>query len=109
MDREIWRVSGKNFDSVILGSTLPFVALFAIQSESPGGPLGRSLNRLHEKYGDRIRIGVVDISQSLDLALRQGIQDAPVFAIYDAGFLRERLPAGYPRLDVLYEAVERYI
>lgn len=102
------KIDNSNFESQVLKSEKPFLLEFGAVWCGPCKRLEPELEQLKNTWGDRIRIGKLDVDEAVDVTMQFSILSVPTVMLFVDGQVRERI-AGYQPLPRLIDKFESYI
>lgn len=76
-----------NFEKEVLLSTKPVMVDFFAQWCGPCKMMGPLVEQLANEYGDMIKIGKLDIDESMEIAQKYRVMSVPTFAFFKDGKL----------------------
>ena len=106
-DSTITQLGQDEFDQEVLDSDRPVLVDFWADWCQPCHMLAPTVDRLAERYGDRVKIAKVDIDANPDLAKTYSFHSIPTILVFKDGQISERIVGVQPdnkyadALDVL--------
>ena len=88
-----------NFPQEVLKSSVPVLVDFWAEWCSPCRMIAPLLDELAGEYDGKIKIGKVDIDQSLGLAAEYGVRSIPTFLIFKNGQVSDQFVGGRSKRD----------
>ena len=101
-------VTDENFEEQVLKSPLP-VLLFAWAPWCPScGAVTPTIEQFARESAGRVRVGKVNIDTNRGIADRFGIMSVPFLFVFDGGELKESMPGGLQRHELMLK-MARYL
>lgn len=101
-------IDEKNFTDQVLKSSQPFVLEFGAVWCAPCKRLEPELERLHQSWSSRIRLGKLDVDESVEIATRYSVMSVPTTMLFVGGEMVERV-TGYQPMDRLVSKFEPHL
>lgn len=102
-------LDGDMFDKEVAQSEVPVLVDFWGPQCAPCLALMPKVERLAEKYGEKLKITKVDASKNKRLCLNLKVFGLPTFLFYKNGKEMDRLSGNALRIEEIEEAVEKII
>ncbi len=98
----------KNFDEEITEyKGLAFVDYWS-QSCEPCKALRPDIEKLAEKYGDKIKFASFDIAKGRRVAIKQGVLGLPTLIVYKDGEKQEEINADNANVEHIEEVLKKF-
>ena len=78
-------ITDSNFAQEVKNSDVPVLLDFWAVWCGPCKNIGRSVDELAEEYGDKIKMGKVDIDNNPDISVNYGIRSVPMLLFFKDG------------------------
>lgn len=101
-------IHNDNFDAQVLQSSQPFILEFGAVWCGPCKRLEPELEKLQANWGDRVRLGKLDVDEAVDITLQYSVISVPTVMLFVDGEVRERI-AGFQPLHRFIEKFEPHI
>lgn len=101
----IVQLSSDNFESEVIQSETPVLVDFWAEWCGPCKMLAPVLDELASEYGEKVKIGKVNIDNDQQLSVQYGIQSIPTLLIFKGGQVQEQ-HVGLKSKAVLKEALD---
>lgn len=102
-------INGDNFDKEIIQSNKPVLVDFWGPKCGPCLLLMPQIEKLEEKYGNKIKIFKVDASKNRRLCLNLKVMGLPTFLFYKDGKEVSRFTGNDIKIDEIEEEIKRLI
>ncbi len=102
-------LSGDNFEPEVVQSDKPVVIDFWGPQCGPCLALMPYVERLEEKYGDKIKILKIDASKNRRLCLNLRVLGLPTFLFYKGGKEVNRLSGGSIKIEDIEDEIKKLI
>jgi len=102
------KIDNSNFESQVIHSEKPFLLEFGAVWCGPCKRLEPELEQLKKTWGDRIRLGKLDVDEAVDVTMQFSILSVPTVMLFVGGQVRERI-SGYQPLPRLIDKFEPHI
>lgn len=97
-----------NFDAEVLGSSVPVVVDFFATWCGPCKMMAPVMDQMVEEYGDKVKIGKLDVDESGDIAARYGVMNIPTIILFKNGEAVSKL-IGLQNKNSMKKAIETLI
>lgn len=97
-----------NFDTETLASKTPVLVDFYSESCGPCKRLGPVIEELATENEENAKVGKLDVTQNMELAMKFGISAVPTILVFKGGEVVERL-TGYREKNVLQDLLDKHI
>lgn len=101
-------INNDNFETQVLQSDRPYILEFGAVWCGPCKRLEPELEKLQAAWGDRVRVGTLDVDEATETTMQYSIISVPTVILFVGGEVRERI-AGFQPLPRLMEKFERHI
>jgi len=101
-------IRNDNFEMEVLKSDQPFILEFGAVWCGPCKRLEPELEKLLANWGDRVRLGKLDVDEAVDITLQYSVISVPTVMLFIDGEVRERI-AGFQPLHRFIEKFEPHI
>ena len=101
-------INNDNFEQQVLKSEQPFILEFGAVWCSPCKRLEPELEKLKETWGDKVRLGKLDVDESTDVTMQFSVMSVPTVMLFVGGEMRERI-TGYQPLPRLIDKFEPHL
>lgn len=101
-------IHNSNFETQVLHSEKPFLLEFGAVWCAPCKRLEPELEKLKSSWGDRVRLGKLDVDEATDVTMQYSIIGVPTLLLFVNGEVRERV-SGFQPLSRLIEKFEPHI
>lgn len=101
-------VSSLDFDSEVIGSSIPVLVDFWAEWCMPCKMLSPIVEEISQELSGRIKVVKVNVDENSDLAMRYGIQAIPTLLIFKGGKVVGEI-VGYVSKKVLKDRLEEAI
>jgi len=81
----VLEITDENFESQVLGSTVPFLLDFSAVWCGPCKVLAPIVEKLADEYKGKIMVGKLDIDDSPNVASKFGIRGVPTVLVFKGG------------------------
>lgn len=85
-----------NFEDLVLQSDTPYLVEFGAVWCGPCKRLEPEMERIRQFFGERLRIGKLDVDEAADLALRYGVMSVPTMILFVNGEVCHRASGFQP-------------
>ncbi|MGI6698533.1 MAG: thioredoxin [Clostridiales bacterium] len=102
-------INAENFEAEVLQSDKPVLLDFWGTKCEPCKALMPSVEKLAEKYGDRIKFCKLNTAENRRLAISQKVLGLPTVAMYKDGVKVEELTQDKATADNIEEMLKRYV
>ena len=86
-----------NFEAEVLQSDLPVLVDFSAEWCGPCKMLSPIIEELAGDYGDKVKVGKVDVDSSQAIAMKYGVMGVPTVMLFQGGEEKERSVGAVPR------------
>ena len=94
-----------NFDAEVLGASMPVVVDFFATWCGPCKMMAPVMDQMVEEYGDKVKIGKLDVDESGDIAARYGVMNIPTIILFKNGEMVNKL-VGLQNKNSMKKAIE---
>lgn len=101
-------IHGGNFETQVLQSEQPYILEFGAVWCGPCKRLEPELEKLQNTWGDRVRLGKLDVDESVEVTMQYSVMSVPTVMLFVGGEVRERI-AGFQPLSRFIEKFEPHI
>ncbi len=105
----VFEVSADTFEKEVVQSDIPVLVDFWGPQCVPCLALMPQVERLGEKFGEKLKITKVDASQNRRLCLNLKVLGLPTILIYKDGKEVDRLSGNHLRIEEIVEALKKVI
>jgi thioredoxin 1 len=105
----VLEINAENFEAEVLQSDKPVLLDFWGTKCEPCKALMPSVEKLAEKYGDRIKFCKLNTAENRRLAISQKVLGLPTVAMYKDGVKVEELTQDKATADNIEEMLKRYV
>ena len=95
-----------NFDAEVLQSDTPVLVDFWAEWCMPCRMIASMVDQIAEKYGDKLKVGKVDIDSNQEIAVKFGIQSIPSLLVFKDGQVVSKLVGARNTADALAEELK---
>jgi thioredoxin 1 len=99
--------TAENFDQEVLASKVPVLVDFWAEWCGPCRALGPTIDALANAYGERVKVGKLNVDEHPAIAAKYGVRSIPTVIVFAHGAVQEAIIGGKPqqhyaaRLDAL--------
>jgi len=93
-------VTGANFETEVLKSTVPVLLDFWAAWCGPCRMIGPIVEQLAVDYSGRIKVGKVNVDEEADLASRHNVVSIPTLVIYKDGKIVNQAVGALPKQSI---------
>ena len=93
-------VTGENFETEVLKSPVPVLLDFWASWCNPCKMIGPLVEQLAEEYGDRLKVGKVNVDEEQDLASRHSVVSIPTLLVYKEGNIVNQAIGALPKQNI---------
>ena len=93
-------VTGENFEAEVLKSPVPVLVDFWASWCGPCRMIGPLVEQLAEEYGDRLKVGKVNVDEEQDLATNHGVVSIPTLVVYKNGNIVNQGIGALPKQNI---------
>ena len=93
-------LSGSQFESEVLNSTVPVLIDFWAEWCGPCKAIGPSIEQLAAEYDGKAKVYKVDVDREGDLAQRFGIMSIPALLVFKGGKEVDRMVGAAPKPQI---------
>lgn len=97
-----------NFEDLVLRSDTPYLVEFGAVWCGPCKRVDPELERIQLFFGDRLRIGKLDVDEAADLALRYGVMSVPTVILFVNGEVCHRV-SGFQPAARLQDQIQPFV
>lgn len=97
-----------NFESEVLGSSAPVLVDFWAEWCQPCKMLAPTIDDVAEHYGDKAKVGKLDIDNNRDVAMKFGISAIPTVLVFQNGEVKKQF-VGLTRKEDIVEAMDALV
>ena len=91
------KITSANFDEEVKKAKVPVVVDFFAEWCGPCKMIGPVLHDLAAEYGDKIKVGKVDVDVSGDLAAKFNVRGVPTVLFYKDGEIKNQFVGARPK------------
>jgi len=96
----IKELENSSFDEEVLKSSTPYLVDFWAPWCAPCTMIAATVEAVAEKYGDRLKVGKVNVDDNPELTEQYGIQGIPTLLLFVGGKVAERFVGVVPRAEI---------
>ena len=93
-------LEGSGFDEEVLRSSVPYLVDFWAPWCAPCTMIAATVDAIAEKYGDRLRVGKINVDDNEKLIEEFGIEGIPTLLLFVGGKVAERFVGVIPRAEI---------
>ncbi len=101
-------IDSGNFEQEVINSDQPILVEFGAVWCAPCKRLEPEMEKLQTNFGNRVRLGKVDVDDSSDLAVNYSVMSVPTLILFIGGQERQRV-TGFIPLPKLIEKFEPHL
>ncbi len=101
-------IDSGNFEQKVINSDQPILVEFGAVWCAPCKRLEPEMDKLQANFGNRVRLGKVDVDESSDLAVNYSVMSVPTLILFVGGQERQRV-TGFIPLPKLIEKFEPHL
>ncbi|MDR2630495.1 MAG: thioredoxin [Spirochaetaceae bacterium] len=94
------QITGANFEGEVLQSPIPVLVDFWAAWCTPCKMIGPLLDELGENYGERLKIGKVNVDEENALAVQHNIVSIPTLIVYKDGQIARQKVGALPKHEL---------
>lgn len=98
------KLTEKNFDKEVIGSSLPVLVDFWATWCGPCRMISPIIEEIAEEYEGKIKVGKVNVDEETQLAVKYGIASIPTLLLFEKGEVRNKL-IGYCQKDEIVKMI----
>ncbi len=108
MEAEVKILTDENFEQEVLKSEIPVLVDFYAEWCGPCKAMAPTIDYLAKTYNDRLKVGKLNIEESVSTSAKYGIRAVPTLLIFKDGKVQEMV-VGVQSRDKIIKTVEKYI
>ena len=93
-------ITGSNFEQEVIQSSVPVLIDFWASWCGPCKMIAPFLDQLANEYGEKIKIGKVNVDEENELAGQHGIASIPTLVLYKDGAIVSQKSGAAPKRDI---------
>ena len=97
---DVIKITSSNFEDEVKNAKVPVVVDFFAEWCGPCKMLGPILHDLASEYGDKIKVGKVDVDVSGDLAAKFNVRGVPTVLFYKDGEIKNQFVGARPKEEL---------
>ncbi len=97
-----------NFESEVLGSSAPVLVDFWAEWCQPCKMLAPTIDDVAAHYGDKAKVGKLDIDSNREVAMKFGISAIPTVIVFQNGEVKKQF-VGLTRKEDIVEAMDALV
>lgn len=101
-------IHNENFETQVLNSDRPYLLEFGAVWCGPCKRLEPELEKLQAAWGDKVRLGKLDVDEAPDVTVQYSVISVPTVMLFINGEVRERI-AGFQPLQRMMEKFEPHL
>ena len=101
-------INSDNFQKEVIQSERPMLVEFGAVWCAPCKRLEPEMDKLKTAWGEKIRMGKIDVDESTDLTMEYNVMSVPTLIFFNQGQEKQRV-IGFVPLAKLIEKFEPYI
>src|SRR5512138_331613 len=101
-------INSDNFEKEVIQSPRPMLVEFGAVWCAPCKRLEPEMDRLKSTWGEKIRMGKIDVDESTDLTINYNVMSVPTLILFKKGQEQQRV-IGFVPLAKLIEKFEPYL
>jgi thioredoxin 1 len=104
----IIEVTDANFDQDVLKSEQPVLVDFWAKWCGPCRALAPIVDELAQEYGDKVKIGKMDVDHNSSTPMRYGVRGIPTLLVFKGGQVKEQI-VGYVPKEKIQAAIDKHV
>ena len=104
----IFEVTDANFDQDVLKSEQPVLVDFWAKWCGPCRALAPIVDELAQEYGDKVKIGKMDVDHNSSTPMRYGVRGIPTLLVFKGGQVKEQI-VGYVPKEKIQAAINKHV
>ena len=89
-----------NFESEVLLSNVPVLLEFGASWCGPCHIIAPGINKLAVEYIGRVKFGLLDIDEDIELKVKYGVRDLPTIILFKNGIVEDFIVGTKPTLEI---------
>jgi thioredoxin 1 len=101
-------ITDTNFETEVLGSSVPVLVDFWASWCAPCRALAPTVEAIAEQYKDRVKVGKLDVDANGAASSRFNIRGIPTLLLFKGGQVKEQI-VGAVSKDVIAKAIDKHL